>query len=272
MTFEIAIATMHKTKEQCLEMLNNENIHCNCLIINQCDVNDYAEEFNGNQKIRIFFTTERGLSKSRNMALRNANADIIAIGDDDLYYYSDFDKIILNYYEKNDKADVVLFNMDDCHKSFLNKSKKCSFLELSGFISMQMTFQKKILDSFPKNKIFFNEYFGTGSNYVQSGEENIFLANLWKVGAKIFYCKNKILRCDETESSWFKGFTESYIKDRGAIYWAISPILYMPYIIRFSIKMKKKTNGIGYLQILRLIRKGNLEYRAYLTKQRKDSL
>ena len=86
MTFEIAIATMHKTKEEVQSMLDVMNIHCDCIVVNQCDKDDYYEE-NTNRHLRIFFTKERGLSKSRNMALRNCQADILAIGDDDLYYY-----------------------------------------------------------------------------------------------------------------------------------------------------------------------------------------
>ena len=127
MTFEIAISTMHKTKEQCLEMLKQENIHCNCIVINQCDADEYHEEIINNQLIRLFFTKERGLSKSRNMALRNMHADIMAIGDDDILYYEGFNDIILKYYETNKNADVVLFNLEDCYKIYPNRNKKCCF-------------------------------------------------------------------------------------------------------------------------------------------------
>ena len=260
MTFEIAIATMHKSKEQCLEMLNKENIHCDCLIVNQCDSDDYYEENLAGRRIRIIFTKERGLSKSRNMAIRNMQADIMSIGDDDLYYYDNFDKKILSYYELNPNADVVLFNMDDCYKTFSDKTRKCNFLELSGYKSMQTTFKRKFKNNKEVRSFSFNEYFGTGSSYVQSGEENIFLADLWRAGAKIFYCKEKILKRDEAESSWFKGYTESFIKDRGAIYYAISSFLYYLYILRFALKIRKKMN---FIRVIKLMKDGKKEYRIF---------
>ena len=265
MTFEIAIATMRKTKAQCLEMLNMENIHCDCIIVNQCEVDDYAEEFIGNQHVRIFFTKERGLSKSRNMALRNMKADVMAIGDDDLYYYDDFEKKILSYYELNPKADVVLFNFDDCYKKYPNKSRKCFFIELTGYKSVQMTFTKKINEQ----KFFFNEYFGTGSKYVQSGEENVFLSDLWHNGKRIFYCKEKIIKREVTESSWFKGYTETYFKDRGAVYYAVSHFLYYPYILRFVIKMHNLMKPLHITRVLYLMQTGKNEYKQYLKQQRK---
>lgn len=266
MTFEIAIATMHKTKEQCLEMLKAENIHCNCIVVNQCDIDDYEEETVGNQYIRIYFTKERGLSKSRNMALRNMKADVMAIGDDDLYYYDGFDKTILSYYEKNPMADVVLFNMDDCYKTFSDKSRKCFFFELSGYKSVQTTFKGCLNGKELFQSVLFNEYFGTGSSHVQSGEENIFLAELWRAGAKIFYCKDKIVKREACDSSWFKGYTESYFKDRGAIYWAISTFWYWLYAFRFAMKIRKKIKAVDFIKLLHFMHEGKTEYKNYLRK------
>lgn len=258
MTFEIAISTMHKNHDEVLEMLKHENIKCDCIVINQCD-EDYSEiiEENG-QKIRIFYTTERGLSKSRNMALRNAMADILAIGDDDLFYYDDFDKIILNYYECNSKADVVLFNMDDLYKTFPSKNRKCTFLELSGYISMEATFR---VSAIQKRFLKFNEFFGTGSGCFNSGEENIFLADCYHKKCRIFYCKDKIVKRLPGDSSWFTSFNdEKFIKDRGAIYYAMSKILFPLYIFRFAFKNRKKLKPFSIFKSLSLMRKGKREY------------
>lgn len=264
MTFEIAIATMHKTKVQCLEMLAAENIHCDCIIVDQCDEDGYAEENVGGQHIRIFFTTERGLSKSRNMALRNMKADIMAIGDDDLYYYDGFDKMILSYYERNRNADAVLFNMDDYNKVYPDSSKQCCFLELSGYKSIQTTFRSSLHGHKPIQTVSFNEYFGTGSAHVQSGEENIFLADLWRAGARIYYCKDKIVRREETESSWFKGYTEAFLKDRGAIYYAMSRFWYGLYVFRYTFKIRKKIRPISIGNAIMLMRQGRKDYVQHL--------
>lgn len=257
MTFELAIATMHKTLKEVFEMLETMNVHCDCLIINQCDKDDYYEEYRNSQKIRIIFTKERGLSRSRNMALRNAQADILGIADDDLYYYDGFEQIILDYYNNNPNVDISLFNIDDCYKKFSSRSHVCNFFELSGYISMQCTFR---LQSIRVNNLQFNEFFGTGSGYFNSGEENIFLADAWHKKLNIFYCNKKILRREKTESSWFKGFNDPvFIFTRGAVYYKVSKFLFLMYVFRFALKYRVDYKPYTFFQALGLMLDGRRE-------------
>lgn len=258
MTFEIAISTMHKNHNEVLEMLNRENIKCDCMVINQCDQDNFEEIQNENRRIRIFYTTERGLSKSRNMALRNTKADILAIGDDDLLYYDGFDKTILSYYELNSKADVAIFNIDDFYKTFPRKSRRCGFFELSGYISMEATFH---VASIRVKSLQFNEFFGTGSNYFNSGEENIFLADCYHSKCRIFYCKDKILKRLPAKSSWFTSYSdEKFIRTRGAIYYAMSRMFFSLYILRFAFQKRKLIKPVSFFRALKLMRDGKHEY------------
>lgn len=262
MTFEIAISTMHKNHDEILGMLKKENIHCDCIVINQCDENRKEELTVENQKVRILYTTERGLSKSRNMALRNAEADILAIGDDDLLYYDNFDKTILSYYESNSKADIALFNMDDLYKTFPRKSRECGFFELSGYMSIETTFR---VASIRGRSLQFNELFGTGSKYFNSGEENIFLADCYHAKCRIFYCKEKIVKRLPGESSWFTSFNdEKFIKTRGAIYYAMSKIFFSLYILRFAFVKRKIIKPVSPSKALALMLQGKKEYQHLL--------
>ena len=263
MKFELLVSTMHKSVDDVKKMLVKMNVHCDCLVINQCDEENYYEEIINNKFIlRVFSTKERGLSNSRNMALNNARADIVGIADDDLFYYDDFDKTITDFYLKHKDSEIVLFNMDDCYKEFPDKNLKCSFFSLTGYKSVQTTFLlKKIRDV----DVDFNTYFGTGSKHFQSGEENIFLADCFRKKLKIQYCKEKILKRKEGQSSWFKGFNDrKFIFDRGAIYYAISKFFYYPYIIRFALKNRKKIKPFSILDGLNIMRAGKKEYRRLL--------
>lgn len=265
MTFELLISTMHKNIEEIKIMISKMNIHCNCVVINQCDEENYYEEILDNKfLLRVYSTLERGLSKSRNMALKNAIGDIVCIGDDDLYYYDNFNEKIIDYYERTPKADIALFNVDYFRKTFRINDYKCRFWELSSFMSVQCTFKiKKIRD---KN-LSFNEMFGTGAKYFNSGEENIFLSECKRKGLSIFYCARKILRCDESESSWFTTFNdERFISTRGAIYYSMSRFLYYPYIIRFAIKYRKKLKPYSIFESLMLMEKGKKELLFLLNK------
>lgn len=251
MTFEIAVSTMHKKRDQIIDMLKDEKIFCNCMVINQCDESYYEEIKQGTQIIKIFYTTERGLSRSRNIALLNASTDILAFADDDLEYYTDFDKKIIAYYEKNPLADIVLFNMDDWEHTYPSYEFKCKFLKLSSFTSMQITLK-------PNNvSTRFNVLFGSGSKLFDSGEENVFLADCFRKKNKIFYCPEKILRRNKAESTWFKGYSDKkYVSDRGAVYYAISKFYYLPYVIRFAFSKRKKIKPITPLAAVFLMRLG----------------
>ena len=49
----------------------------------------------------MIYTTERGLSKSRNLAIANAKTDICLICDDDEIFVDNYEEIILNAYYEN---------------------------------------------------------------------------------------------------------------------------------------------------------------------------
>ena len=166
--------------------------------------------------------------------------------------------MILSYYEQNSKADVVLFNMDDLYKVFPQKSRRCGFAELSGYKSMEVTFR---VASIRGKSLQFNEFFGTGSGHFNSGEENIFLADCYHKKCRIFYCKDKIVKRLQGKSSWFTSFNdEKFIKDRGAIYYAMSKIFFPLYIFRFAFKNRKKLKPFFITDVLRIMFYGKKEY------------
>ena len=84
MTFELLVSTMYKNTDEVLAMLKKSNVKCNALVVVQGDEEGYQELKQGEQSIRIFFSKDRGLSKSRNLALKNCKADFGYIMDDDV--------------------------------------------------------------------------------------------------------------------------------------------------------------------------------------------
>ena len=100
MTLEVLVSCMHQTD---ISIIKRSNIQSDVLVINQHDVNDYQEyEFTNKRgevcKARIISTTERGLSKSRNMAIAKSVGDICMICDDDEFFYSNSSELINEAY------------------------------------------------------------------------------------------------------------------------------------------------------------------------------
>ena len=112
-----------------------------------------------------------------------------------------------------------------------------------------------------KEKIFFNEFFGTGSEYFQSGEENILLGNIFSNGLCIYYNPNKILRIEESDSSWFHGFDRDFIETRGAITYAMSPKFSDLWILLFAIKKCFTFKQFNLFQIYNFMLFGRKKYK-----------
>lgn len=144
--------------------------------------------FTFNFKYKHIKINKKGLSLARNVALKHISGDIITFSDDDCWYLNDSLKYIHEYFEKND-SDIVSFQHFDPYKNEyakkypkkiqynLSKRRILSQSSIDIFINI-----KKVIDY----KIGFDERFGVGSKY-NSGEENIYLMDLYNRGYKIDY-------------------------------------------------------------------------------------
>lgn len=170
MKVEVLISTMNQ--EDIYSLMSKMNIQTDAVVINQCEKNGYEEiEYKG-KKIRIFNCAERGLSKSRNKAIKESKADICIIADDDMTYVDNYEKLIINGYLENKVADILAFYVADSNsKNMMRKKFKINYLTSMKLKSVQLTFKR---NSICEKKVFFDNDFGTGTeNYM--GEENIFL-------------------------------------------------------------------------------------------------
>lgn len=258
---------MYKTD---ISFLDAMNIKGDAIVINQTNKIGVSNFKRGNSKVKFISTTDRGLSKSRNMAIKNASGDICVVCDDDLRYYDNCIEDIRNAYKKNPEADIIIF----CYhakgrqmKKFYNKPKRLNYIDTMRVTSFQITFKR---NSIVKKGILFNEFFGTGSSFYQAGEENIFLFECLRKGLKIYFEPIYILEViDDSESSWFNGYNAKYMFDRGAIFTAMSKTFSLILILQFLIrKYKKYKDSIKVYVALKHMLDGRKDYLRLLEKQR----
>jgi len=257
---------MKKNHEDIIFMIASMCVNSDCLIINQCTKPEQYEFKYKNNTIRCICTDEKGLSRSRNRALQESKADIVLIADDDLIYYKNYKNIIIKAYIDYPEHDIIIFNCDDYAKNYPNYSKKVSFLQTMKFCSFQLSLKRNAII---KNNIFFNTFFGSGSDYYKSGEENIFLSECYKQKIKIFYCPIKILyRINTGNSSWFTGFNnKSFIKARGAVFYALSPHLVYLLILQYAVRKRPLLKPISLVDSIVYMLQGKDEYKQLLTSQ-----
>lgn len=247
---EYLVATMNRKNEKFLE---NMNIKDDVVIINQTNHNDSKIIEKGNQKIKFISVKERGLSRSRNRAIEESEADICVISDDDFVYYDNSSEKIVDAYRKYKDADIIAFYFHSSNerqrKKFNNRSGKINYLTSLKLCSAQITFKRK---SLLENNIKFNENFGAGAEKYKSGEENIFLYECLRKGLKIYIEPVYILKLEERNegSAWFEGYNKNFLQAKGAVYYQMTPSLYWLLNIQFAIRKRKlyKNNNINVFQ------------------------
>lgn len=194
------------------EIIKRSNILSDCVIINQCDEDKKEQVKIENNKTCLWINSkERGLSKSRNMAMQNSSADICLIADNDEIFYNDMEKNILNAYKEIPQADIIVFNLYNKKTKLKNKIYKLKRLECWRVCSWQISFKRKsILD---KN-IKFDVKLGAGTGN-GAGEENKFLFDAHDKGLKIYHYPINIAIMIENESTWFNGYDGEYFYKHG---------------------------------------------------------
>ena len=204
MKFEILLSCMNQKD---LSIAKESNIKCSAIVINQCNNNKIIIK----DKLTMINTETRGLSKSRNLALKNSEADICLLSDDDEFFIDDVEHVILNMYKEIEDADVIIFKMKDRPKRLGNKIRKLNKYDLLKVSSWQISFKLK---SIKDNNISFDEKLGAGTGN-GAGEENDFLWKCYSKKLKIYYVPVEIGTVSQKKSTWFNGYTEEYFYNRG---------------------------------------------------------
>jgi len=237
---EILMSTMNKTSLSFLDTIfpHHKLNTLNILIINQTQTG--KELHSGFENIRVINSYEKGLSKSRNLALKNALGDICLIADDDIEYVEDFENIIINSFQKFDDASVIRFKIDtfsgDAYKAYLKHSKKLnSKKDIKSSSSIEIAFKR---DHIIQNNIEFDTLFGLGS-YFQSGEEYLFLKEVLKKELPIYF-ENKFIVKHQLIRSTSNMASDDFIKAKAAQYHSDYKLFSYLALLKFIIFLVRK--------------------------------
>ena len=216
MRLEVLISCMHENDHSIVE---RSNVQSDVVVVNQCD-RESIEEFDFTNKsgeachCKFVNTTERGLSRSRNMAIQNACGDICLICDDDEFLFDDYPEKLTNAFSDEPNAAVIAFALDrkDHPKKFPEHKFKLGFKSIGQISSLQIAFRRDMINS---AGIVFDVKMGSGTGN-GGGEENMFLHTCLRRKLSMFYYPQVIATIDATgNSKWFKGYTTQYFQNLG---------------------------------------------------------
>lgn len=234
---EILMSVMNQSD---LSIAKKANANADILIINQCDHDGYVEELYNGYRIRMISTTERGLSRSRNMAIKNALGDICIFCDDDERYVNGYKDNVINAFNKKKKADIIAFNVRHINvrnkRKMHKKFKKAPKFKTYG--SWCLAFR---LDEIRNKSIFFNVNFGAGSEKINHGEESVWQYKAKKNGLKIYQHPFCIVNVQQSDSTWFHGYNNKYFYDMGAYVREVFPVLKCVFKYYYVFRLHSRT-------------------------------
>lgn len=261
MKVQILVSTMHQKDYSLLDKLN---IQSDAVIINQTDYHDYAVIDYQGHKVEWICVNEKGLSRSRNLALSKAEGDICVLVDDDEQLRIGYPDMIKRAFDFFPNADLIAFNLasigNKSNRYFNKKNKKLNKFNSMRYGSARIAFRRnKILE----NNISFQVLFGAGSHF-SSGEDSIFLSTCFNKGLS-FYSWTETIADIEDEvgtSSWFNGYNKKYFIDKGAVYAAMTKYFAVVYCMYFSIRHHRRySNDVSFKQSLQWMFEGVKKYR-----------
>jgi len=209
MKLEVLMSCMHQVDDI---LVRRSGLTGDVVVINQCDREGYAEYPTPRGTARMFFTRQRGLTRSRNMALEKARADICLLCDDDEAFLPDYADRIVSAYESLPQADVIILKMENRPASFPDRVKRLRFPWTMKVSSWQISFRR---DRLLASNVRFDELLGAGTG--NGAEEELkFLLDCERAGLRIYYVPAVIASVSQESSTWFSGFDLRFFENRGA--------------------------------------------------------
>jgi len=192
------------------------------------------------ENVRVLNSYEKGLSKSRNLALQNASCEIVLVSDDDVIYEQDFYNVILNAFNKSPKSDLITFkakNFDgQPYRDYANVDYQYNLKSIRGVISWEIAFNVKHIN---RLGISFDERFGLGSQF-STAEEYIFAREVVDKGVQSNFCNQFIVSHPNVNSGMDFG-SDRIIYARSALNYKLHNFLayfWLPKFVFFLMRHK----------------------------------
>ncbi len=235
MKLEVLMSCMHQKDDS---LVKQSKLTGDAVVINQCDHDGYEEYKTENGTVRMFYSTQRGLTKSRNLAIRHSAADICLICDDDEVFASDYEEKILQAYQEHPDADVIAFKVVDPRSPrspLKDEVVKLRFPKTMKISSWQISFRR---ESLLNHGIWFDELMGAGTG--NGAEEELkFLTDCERGGLVMYYVPVEIATVMQNESTWFTGYDETFFENRGATTrYILGPVLAILYAVYYVIRKR----------------------------------
>ena len=239
MRVQVLASVMNQTLEEIREKMHLDS---DAVIINQCEKLAFEEQKKEGYSVRMYSFPDRGIGRSRNEAIMRADGDICLFSDEDIVYEPGYAGAIAREFERNPKADMILFNIAICEERqtyHITERKRVHWYNCGRYGAVSFAVRR---ESLLASGVTFSLLFGGGARY-SNGEDSLFLREFMKKGYRVYTAPVTIGREEEGESSWFRGYDEKFFHDRGVLYHYLYGRLGPAMALRFLLVHRNKLCG-----------------------------
>lgn len=240
------------------------NLSSDAILANQGD--EYRAETyvqpNG-AVVKLISTTDRGVGRNRNKALEAATGEYLLCADQDMVYVDDYARIVEDAFRRAPDADVIAFNLEFLNRLTPGRKANAKFKRARLWRAMRygapnLALRRAAID---KACLSFSRLYGGGAKY-SAGEDSLFIREALRKGLKMYCCPTVIARVKQTESTWFRGYTEKYYVDKGVLLANAFPLLKSLLIYYFAFGERRASREFGFFKICWLMRRGFREFKS----------
>ncbi len=229
------------------------HIQTDALIGNQCDSDSLAEYIYCGRRVRYINTTTRGVGINRNELLMRATGDICVLADDDMTFSSGYENVISDWFNRLPNADILILNLDGGKPRY--RHKKVSRITLANYGrygAARIAFRREaVLFS----GVMFHTMFGGGCRY-SCGEDTLFLRDCLRKGLRIYGIPVSIAQINDSNSSWFQGYTDKYFQDKGILYYVLDGKWARIHALVHCLRYRNKYRAYGWKKAIKQMIKG----------------
>lgn len=260
---EILIATMNQINFDFLEamFLFSDFKDFSFLIINQ--TSDDKQLISNFDNVKVVNSFNKGLSKSRNLAIELATKALLILTDDDVVFQPGFELHVLKAFNTDDSHDGFRFEFLNGKGNLAKKypkhfEEKLSQFEILNTSSVELIFKK---ESIKRVNLKFDENFGLGTDFAM-GEEAIFVADAVKKGLKIGFVP-EILVAHAHNSTGHRTAVSMQYFIHSAVFYRIYGEIYLFWIalkLFFDLKHRK----VRFKEIIKMLKQALKGKQAYV--------
>jgi len=215
MNLEILVATMRQSD---FSLIKKMNLTKSAVIANQCGHWGFDQKETEFGTVRMISSDTVGVGINRNLTLQNAKADYLLFADDDIRYYPGALEGVEQAFKQLPDADVIFFAIDMTKNGEVFDKRRHPTRRLHIWNSLRYGTGRMAIrrEAAIKNRLSFSTLFGGGAIY-GSGEDTLFILDCFRAGLKVYSHELVLGACAKDDSSWFQGFNEKFVFDKGAL-------------------------------------------------------